>query len=121
MSDIFIPLIIFGSVVAIVKIITDTRTKRMLIERGLVDDRVRQLLEAQNELSTLSNIKWGIVLVSIGVAILISRMLDGRWWENEGLAALIFIFGGAAFLAYYVMANNRLKEIERRQHNQPGQ
>lgn len=115
MEEIFIPLIIFGSVVAIVKIVSDTRTKRMLIERGMVDDRVRQLLEAQNELTTLANVKWGIVLVAAGLAILVSRMLDSRWWDNEGLAALILIFGGAAFLIYYVLANGRLKEIERRQ------
>jgi len=102
--------IVFLSCVAVVKIISDTVTRKKLIEKGLVDDRVRHIFGA-SELSVLSNLKWGMVLVGIGAAAFIGQFLPYRW-SDEGTLGLILIFAGIAFLVYYPIAQSRLKKIE---------
>ncbi|MBU0982338.1 MAG: hypothetical protein KKA42_00595 [candidate division Zixibacteria bacterium] len=108
--------IVFLSIVAIVKMIGDNRTKRQLIEKGAVDEQVKRMLLGHSELSTLSNLKWGMVLVGIGLAAILSRWLP-YYWSDEGALGLVFLFAGLGFLIYYPIAQKRLREIERRQQN----
>lgn len=105
--------VIFFSIVAIVKIVSENRTRQKMIEKGGLDDKSRRILIGQAELSTLSNIKWGMILVGIGVASMVSFWLPD-YCSEEGAIGLIFIFAGLGFLIYYPLAQRRLKEIERR-------
>ena len=106
--------IIFLSLVAVVKIVSDGITKKKLIDKGLVDDRVGHLF-VPAELSVLSNLKWGMVLVGVGVAALLSNLLPYRC-SDEGTLGLILVFAGLGFLIYYPVAHKRLKEIERKRN-----
>ncbi len=105
--------IIFFSVVAIVKIAADAATRRRLIERGEADDKIRALAMGYSELSTLNNLKWGMVLVGVGLASLISYWMP-EYLSEEGAIGLIFIFAGLGFLIYYPLAQRRLKETQQR-------
>ena len=109
--------VIFLSIVAVVKIISDTLTRRRLIDKGLVDDRVRHLF-GPSELSALSNLKWGMVLVAIGLAALLGQFLPYRW-SDEGTLGLIFLFAGIAFLIYFPLAHSRMKQIEKDNDQSP--
>lgn len=113
MEDVLVPLVLFGSIVAIVKIVTEARTRNRLIEKGLIDERIRQMFIGQAELSILSNLKWGMILVGVGIALLAWEYLDWRW-RGEGLLGLVLILAGVGFLIYYPIAQRRLKEIEER-------
>jgi membrane protein implicated in regulation of membrane protease activity len=106
--------IIFFSIVAVVKIVADANTRRKLMEKGGIDEQTRRVLIGQTELSALSNIKWGMVLVGIGVAAMVSEWLP-YYWSDEGAIGLAFILAGLGFLIYYPIAQKRLKEIERRE------
>ncbi len=117
MEDVLVPLIIFGSVVAIVKIVHDAKTRNRLIDKGLVDERVRQMFVGQSELSVLSNLKWGMILIGVGVAVLAWEYLDWRL-RSEGLLGLILVLAGLGFLIYYPIAQRRLHQIEERQKMQ---
>jgi len=105
--------IVFFSIVTIVKIVVDSSTRRRMLETGTLDDRMKRLLLSQAELSTLSNIKWGMILIGIGLAALLSQLLP-YWFSDEGAIGLVFLFAGLGFLIYYPIAQKRLKEIERR-------
>ena len=115
MHEVLIVGIVFLSVVAVIKIITDSITRRKLIEREAGDNRTSHFLMGHPEHSALSNLKWGMVLVGIGLAALLSHWLPYHWSE-EGAIGLIFVFAGLGFLIYYPIARKRLREIERNEH-----
>jgi len=110
--------IVFFSVVTIVKIIVDSNTRRRMLETGNLDDRTKRLMMNQAELSTLSNLKWGMILIGIGLAALLSELMP-YWLSDEGAIGLVFLFAGLGFLIYYPIAQKRLKEIDRR-NDDPG-
>lgn len=109
MTDALQMAIVFFAIVAVVKIIADTMTRRRLIEKGLVDEKIKFLYHGSPEAQALSNLKWGIVLIGIGLAALLSF-----WFPNtvseEGTIGLMFIFAGMGFLAYYFFAPKKLNQ-----------
>ncbi len=106
--------IIFFSIVAIVKIVSDHSARRNLIARGEVDEKTRRILLGHAELAALSNVKWGMILVGVGIASLMSYWMPD-YCSEEGALGLVFIFAGLGFLIYYPLAQKRLKEIQSRQ------
>jgi len=113
MEEALIVGIIFFSVVAVVKIVTDANTMKKLIDKGAADNQVQQVI-ARYGLNPLTNLKWGMVLVAVGLAALIGQFLPYRW-SDEGTLGLMLVCAGVAFLIYYPIAQNRMREIERRQ------
>jgi len=117
-EDVFIPAIIFFSIVAIVKIVSDNKTKNRMLDKGMDDVNLRNFFSAQFELHSLSSIKWGMVLVGIGVAIMVSQLFP-RDFTDEAALGLILIFAGLGFLVYYPIAEKRLKKIKDQQNQPP--
>jgi uncharacterized membrane protein len=113
MEEAIIVLIIFGSAAYVVKILAEARTRNRLIEKGLVDEKVKFLFTGNQELQTLSSLKWGMVLVGIGAAALLSQLFP-YYFEVEAAIGLAFILAGVAFLVYYPLASSRLKKLEKK-------
>lgn len=110
MEAVLVCAIVFGSVIGVIKMSLDYKTRRSLIERGEVDNKLRSYLVGTSELSTLSNLKWGMVLVGVGLASFLSYYMPYRW-EEEGTLGLILIFSGIAFLVYYPIAQRRMSAL----------
>ena len=100
---------VFGAFVLMFKIVADYLTRKRLIEKGLVDEKVKYLYRGSAEAQALSNLKWGIVLIGIGLAAVLSYWFPDSVSE-EGTIGLMFIFGGVGFLAYYFMAPRMIKK-----------
>ncbi len=115
-SEIFIPFVIFGAFVAITKIISDARTRNKLIEKGLVDEKVKYLFTKNTAMSSFSSLKWGLVLVGLGVALMASYIWPDLL-EDGGTFGLMFLFAGIAFLIYFGVAQKEIKE-NRSKHQQ---
>ncbi|HWR83067.1 MAG TPA: DUF6249 domain-containing protein [Candidatus Deferrimicrobium sp.] len=107
-SEQVIPAIIFGAIVAVVKIISDTMTRHRLIAKGIIDEKVQHLFARDAQMQWLSSLKWGMVLVGIGLALLIGQLAE-EYFSDESIVGLIFIFAGVAFLIYYGIAKQRLQ------------
>jgi hypothetical protein len=100
--------VVFGAIVMVVKIISDATIRRRLIDKGMVDEKIKYLYNGGAHGHALSNVKWGIVMIGIGVAALLS------WWfpdqiHDEGTLGLMFIFAGIGFLTYYFLLSQRIK------------
>ncbi len=98
-------LVVFGAFVLMTKIITDTMTRHRIINKGLVDENVKYLFQNYGRKCTHSNIKWGMVLVAIGIAVLV-RQIAPYSVTDEMMVGLMFLLAGIAFLIYYAVAKN---------------
>ena len=98
----------FAFVLGITKVLSDNWTKRKLIEARVSDDVVRTLFRKENDPEMFASLKWGIVLVSLGVGLLVSQSLPARF--DEPLAwGVVLVFGGAGLLAYYAIASTLVR------------
>ena len=111
MEEALIVGIVFGSIVAVVKIIADASTRRRLMEKATTDLDAAKALRLHPEMVNLSSLKWGIVLVGIGLAWLVSRWMPG-YWHDETVFGLMFLMAGIGMLVYYPIAQRKLKQIE---------
>lgn len=103
--EILIPLGFFWMVAMIVKIVTDNRTRQKLIDKGMVDEKVKYLYTRNLQENPLQSLKWGIVLVGIGIALAIGQLFP--MMEGPALMGLMFIFAGIAFVIYYILAKKQ--------------
>ena len=108
-SEIFIVPVIFFSIVWMFKILSDNRVKRILIEKGELNSNIQALSQVELHPSPLSALKWGLVFVGIGAAILISQFFPYSI-SDEMIFALMFLFAGLGFIFYYFIARSQLKD-----------
>ena len=111
MQDVFEMAIVFTAIVTTIKIIADWRLRTRLIDKGLVDEKVK-FLYADGLGNAMSNLKWGLVLVGIGLAALIGQWFE-YYIEPESVIGLIFVFAGLGFLIYYAVASRQIKQDRR--------
>lgn len=109
MNDNLVPIIIvpviFFAFVAMVKIISDNLIRRRLIEKGMVDEKVKYLADLSGSGKNMSSIKWGITLIAIGSAFIIPQFFYRV--SDEVTVGLMFIFAGLGFLIYYFIAKGQ--------------
>lgn len=110
-SEVLIPAVVFGSIVLIIKIVTDARTRNKLIDQGMVDEKVKYLFAKDIRLQRLSSLKWGLVLVGIGLSLMITYAYP-ELFDDGGTFGLMFLFAGVAFLIYYAVAQRQLSKTD---------
>lgn len=103
MHDWIPPVAFFIIVAIIIKMFLDYRMRRRLIDKGLVDENIKHLFPNESVNQRLSALKWGLVLVGIGVAVLIGQLFPYRI-SDEITISLMFIFSGIGLLLFYIVA-----------------
>ena len=105
MHDFLIVLTIFGSVAFVIKVLSDNRIRHRIIENTNIGDKEKMALlqTGQPVGQSFQSIKWGLVLIAIGLALLIGNLFPYQVSE-EMTFGLGFLFAGLAFLIYYVLA-----------------
>ncbi len=116
MEEVLIPIAVFGSIALIVKIATDYSLRKQMIAKGLADDKSLQILSPASGAAT-SSLKWGMVLIGIGIAAFLSRLWP-RHIDDEVTLGLMLIFAGVALLVYYGISLMKEKENKSDQINQ---
>jgi hypothetical protein len=118
--EFIVPLGFFLAVVAIIKIVSDAKARNRLIDKGLAEDKARVVYQMSTPLRALSSLKWGMILVGIGLAIFIGELFPYRI-SDEVTWGLMFVFAGIGFLVYYPMAQKRQKEMDDQLRQMSGQ
>ena len=90
-------------------IFTRHRERMSMIEKGLKGEDLKAYFERSvRQWSPLSSLKWGIVLVGVGSAILVGLWLVEVYNVRGGVfPGLIAIFGGAALVLFYLIARKK--------------
>lgn len=98
-----VPIAMVISVVAIIKIVTDSRLRRRLAETNASEDLIRAMLTADEQSRSLAALKWGIVLTVVGLALgLISALhLDGN---DPATFGLLIGSAGLGMLGFHFIA-----------------
>ncbi len=107
-AAVFIPT--FVGLVAITRIISDNRTRRKLVEAHVSEDVIHALyMKRSRDPELFASLKWGLVTVGIGLALLVIQMLPYEF--DEPIAyGLMFLFAGAGLLGYYAIAAANAKK-----------
>jgi preprotein translocase subunit YajC len=105
-ADIFVPLGFFAMVFGIVYFSIKRKERRQLIEKG-IDASV---LEPKRNVP--SSLKWGMVLVGIGIGILLGKLFAAytTMGDETSMFSMICLFGGLALVIYYFIERNTEKK-----------
>ncbi|NOY61071.1 MAG: hypothetical protein GXO75_19340 [Calditrichaeota bacterium] len=113
MIGIAVPIVFFIVFAAIIKILSDNKTKRILIEKGMLDENVKYLYGDRYDYNVPSSLKWGMVFTAIGLAIIVGRVLGNFMYDSDQITiALMFVFGGMAMILYYFIAKKMNEKAE---------
>ena len=93
----------FAFVLGVTKILSDNWTRRKLIEARVSDDVIRTLFRKENDPEMFAALKWGIVLVALGLGLIASEQLHLSFQEPMAWG-VVLVFGGGGLLAYYAIA-----------------
>lgn len=105
MGEILIPVSLFVCISYIIKVLSDNRVRNKLIEKGLIDENVQYLDLTRVQSQRLSALKWGLVLVGLGIALLAGQFFPPDI-RNEMSVAGMLILAGIGFLSYYFIVRN---------------
>jgi len=112
------PLIIFFGVVAfIVKIILEHQTRKKLIEKGMLDENVKYLYADRPEDRILPSLKWGMILIGVGIAFFIGQLVPPELAEEITIGGM-FLFAGLGLILYYAIANRMVKKLKEKPSDQ---
>lgn len=102
-SPVLISAAFFWLIAAVTKIISDNATKRRLLEARVSEDVVRALFRKGYDPEMFSALKWGLVLLALGVGLMITGVLSVRLSDPLALGVMLMCAGGG-LLAYYLVA-----------------
>lgn len=103
MEEIFVPLGFFALVAYISKLISDTRIRRKAIEAGLSEEKAEAFYHGRwTEPSTRSALKWGLVVMALGLGLLLVELFTISF-ESPFAYAVLLLATGIALLGYYLI------------------
>ena len=100
--EMLVPITLFVCVVAVFKIVMEGRVRGRLAQSGASEDLVRAMLAADERNRSVSSLKWGLVLVLIGIGFgLIDLLnLDGN---DPATFGILIGFAGLGMLGFHAL------------------
>ncbi|MGD0337639.1 MAG: DUF6249 domain-containing protein [Bacteroidota bacterium] len=95
--------------------ITSKHRERMaMLEKGFSPEQIQSIARrAFRVQSPLASLKWGIIIVAIGLAIIVGNFLRTVYNVDESIiAGVIFLFAGLALVIYYFIASKKEQETQ---------
>jgi len=106
-----VPLGFFAMIAYIAKVIGDTRIRRKVMEARVSADLADAILNQDwKEPSTLSALKWGLVIVALGAGLLLVDVF-GIDFESPLAYAVLFLATGTALLGYYLIERDGVEVL----------
>jgi hypothetical protein len=101
--------IVAAAVVLVIYLVTRHRERVMIVEKGLDAEAIAALRTSKfREFHPLSSLKWGMILVGVGLAVFIGTWLNHMYGIDDSVMfAFMLVFGGAALVIFYFVAKRR--------------
>jgi hypothetical protein len=115
MEGFLIPITLFLSTAAvlIVWLTVRYRERVTMVEKGLSAEDIKSLYERSTKRNHLSSLKWGMLFVFGGIAIILGNILHDYFaFDEEGaIFGMVAIFLGVALLLYYRIASKEISQL----------
>jgi hypothetical protein len=120
MPEVLAPILVTMTFFALIGLIfyyhtTIRHKERMaMLEKGFTADQIRSIAHRMfTGQSPIGSLKWGIIILSIGLAIIVGNFLRTVYNTDESVVAgLIFLFGGLGLVIFYFIAAKKLQNQE---------
>jgi len=90
------------------KLIVDHRMRMKLIDKNMVDENIKHLFTEGSQSQFLSSLKWGMVLIGVGLAAFIGRLIPDDPDRVITFGAML-VLAGLGLLLYYFIINKKFK------------
>jgi hypothetical protein len=101
-----VPVALFAMIAYIVKLISDNRLRRRVLDSSASEEMAEALLKREwSEPRTRSALKWGLISVSLGAGVLVVDVL-AIGFESPLAYAVLLLAAGAALLGYYLIEHD---------------
>jgi hypothetical protein len=108
-----IPIVFFSAIAAVIGAFILTRHKERItiIEKGLkAEDYTALYRSAGKQVFPLSSLKWGLILLLIGVSVLVGLWLRQAYGVEEGVFfGLVALAAGIGLLIFYAIAKKQVQ------------
>jgi len=111
MIEVLIPLTLFFCTAAILIVYFVTRhiERRALIEKGVTPAELRDLGAVRGQPNPLSNLKWGLLGIFLGLGLIVGGWLhDAYHFEEHIYFASMLVSGGIGLVIFYFVASKKL-------------
>jgi len=102
-----IPIVLFICITAAVKFIMDGRVRQRLAQSGASEDLVRTMLAADEQNRKVSSLKWGLVLLLVGIAFGIIDVTNLNA-DDPATFGIVIAAAGLGMLGFHALANRKV-------------
>lgn len=107
-EQVIIFLALFCLIGFIIKVVSDNKLRRRIIEKGEINANVKELFTHSKQQVKFRSLKWGIILVAVGLG-----LITGSVFRSQEVAfAFMLIFAGFALILYYHFGDKINKKDE---------
>ena len=111
--DFFGPLTLIAVVGAVltVAIVGKHRERMAMLEKGLSSDEIKAMYTRDIRRDPLNSMKWGILFVCAGLAVILGYFLVERYQAQPPLIiGLVCLFVGGGLVLFYSFASRKIKQ-----------
>lgn len=101
--EVLIPITLFLSIAWTIKAIVDARVRRQMVESNGSEDLVRSIMESEETRRRGASLRWGIVLLALGLGFA-GIAAQGAREVTPGVIAVLLCAVGAGNLAAFAVA-----------------
>lgn len=100
-------------ILELVKAVSENRIRTKLIDKDLVDDKIKLLYQPHLTNDSAQSLKWGLVMIAVGLAFMFAFAIHS--WvpaeiRGEITAGAVFSMAGLAMIIFYAIARSREKK-----------
>lgn len=113
MTPVLVLAVIGYFIVELVKVVAENRIRAKLIEKDMIDEKIKLLFVPHLANDSAQSLKWGLVMIAVGLAFMFAFAIHS--WvpaeiRGEITAGAVFSMAGLAMIIYYAIARSREKK-----------